>query len=102
MPLQTSTDCGSETTLLYGLCNSLQCVHVLHMQWCEPDHNNKKALFPEYDLVELPAHVYICSIHNSSIERAWLRLRLDFGDNAVNFFNNGIESGMYNPDNPQH
>jgi hypothetical protein len=53
-------------------------------------------------LTELPAHIYIRSIHNITIERSWLRLRLDFGDNAVLHFNQGIEEGIYNPDNPEH
>jgi len=59
-------------------------------------------MHPEYDIVELPAHVYIRSVHNISVERGWLRLRLDFGDNAVLFFNKGIEDGLYNPDDPNH
>jgi hypothetical protein len=50
---------------------------------------------------ELPAHVYVRSIRNIAVERSWLRLRLDLGDNAVLFFNKGIEDGLYNPNNPQ-
>jgi hypothetical protein len=56
---------------------------------------------PDFDLTELPAHMYVRSIHNISIERSWLRLRLDWGDNMVIFFKKGIEDGMYNPDDPQ-
>jgi hypothetical protein len=53
-------------------------------------------------LTELPAYNYLRSIHNISSERSWLRLRLDFGDNAVLFFNKGIEGGVYNPDDANH
>jgi len=49
---------------------------------------------------ELPAHIYIRSIRNITVERSWLRLRLEFGDNAVLFFNKGIEDGIYNPEDP--
>jgi hypothetical protein len=40
-------------------------------------------------------------VRNISIERSWLRLRLDFGDNAVLFFLKGIDEGLYNPEDPQ-
>ncbi|TDL13749.1 hypothetical protein BD410DRAFT_817268 [Rickenella mellea] len=84
MPLQFTTDCGSETTKLFGLANALR--NIFH---------------PEYDLEELPAHVYLRSVHNISIERQWLRLRLDWGDNVVMFFNKGVEDGVYNAQIPQ-
>ena len=58
-------------------------------------------IFPECPTSELPAHVYLRSVHHIAIERSWLRLRLDFGDNAVSFFNQGIEEGKYNPHDPQ-
>lgn len=48
----------------------------------------------------LPAHVYMRSVHNISIERSWLRLRLEWGDNAVQFFNKGIDDGVYNAADP--
>ncbi|KAH7909728.1 hypothetical protein BJ138DRAFT_1114711 [Hygrophoropsis aurantiaca] len=81
VPLQFTTDCGSETTKLYGLCNAL-----------------REMFHPDYNLRELPAHIYLRSIHNIVVERSWLRLRLDWGDNVVTFFNKGIEDGFYNPD----
>jgi len=55
---------------------------------------------PDYDHTELPAHVYMRSVRNITIERGWLRLRLDWGDNVVTFFQKGIEDGMYHPDDP--
>ncbi|KAJ7574495.1 hypothetical protein C8J56DRAFT_802788, partial [Mycena floridula] len=78
IPIQFMTDCGSETTILYRLISAL-----------------RQILFPKCPLEEMPAHVYLHSVHNISIERSWLRLRLDFGDNAVLCFENGIAAGIY-------
>ncbi|KAJ6485293.1 hypothetical protein DFH09DRAFT_1265937 [Mycena vulgaris] len=58
VPLQTTTDCGSETTLLYGIVKAMR-------------------------------------VHNISVERTWLRLRLDFGDTAVLNSNQGVADGKY-------
>ncbi|OCH87812.1 hypothetical protein OBBRIDRAFT_735571 [Obba rivulosa] len=85
IPLQFSTDCGSETTKLYGLISAL-----------------RQIFYPEIAIEELPAHVFLRSVHNISIERSWLRLRLEFGDNAVIFFQRGEESGVYRPHDPNH
>ncbi|KAJ6632401.1 hypothetical protein B0H10DRAFT_2159630 [Mycena sp. CBHHK59/15] len=78
IPLQTTTDCGSETTVLYGIVNTL-----------------RKTFHPDIDSEELPPHMYLRSVHNISIERQWLRLRLDFGDSSVLNFNQGIADGKY-------
>ncbi|KAF8884385.1 hypothetical protein BD779DRAFT_1741354 [Infundibulicybe gibba] len=83
IPLQFSTDCGSETTQLFGLANAL-----------------RSTFHDDISLEDLPAHVYLRSVHNISIERSWLRLRLDWGDNAVLKFNEGVDAGLYNPSNP--
>ncbi|KAF8812040.1 hypothetical protein BYT27DRAFT_7221251 [Phlegmacium glaucopus] len=80
VPLQFTTDCGSETTQMYGYQNALRA-----------------AFYPTIDPQELPAHVYVRSVHNISIERSWLRLRLEWGNNAVQIFNDGVQSGLYNP-----
>ncbi|KAF8800444.1 hypothetical protein BYT27DRAFT_7262852 [Phlegmacium glaucopus] len=82
MPVQFATDCGSETTQLYGLVNTLRAT-----------------LFPEYDGEILPAHSYVRSVHNIAIEWSWLRLRLDWGNNTVIVFKDGVTEGKYNPDN---
>ena len=42
------------------------------------------------------------SVHNISIERAWLRLRLEFGDSAVMVFKKAEEDGVYLPHLPEH
>ncbi|KAJ6622518.1 hypothetical protein B0H10DRAFT_2162751 [Mycena sp. CBHHK59/15] len=83
IPLQTTTDCGSETTLLYGIVNAL-----------------RQRFHPDIDSIEVPPHVYLRSVHNISVERQWLRLRLDFGDNCVLAYNQGIENGQYNSNDP--
>jgi hypothetical protein len=56
----------------------------------------------DIDLSELPAYNYLRSVHNIAVERSWLRLRLDIGDNAIIFFNKGIEDGIYNSDDVEH
>jgi len=58
---------------------------------------SRAAFYPAIDPQELPAHVYVRSVHNIAIERSWLRLRLEWGNNAVQIFNDGVQSGLYNP-----
>ncbi|KAJ7776796.1 hypothetical protein DFH07DRAFT_951416 [Mycena maculata] len=84
MPIQTTTDCGSETTLLYGIVNTLRDTY----------HS-------DIDSIEVPPHVYLRSVHNISVEWQWLRLRLDFGDNCVIAFNDGVAKGYYNSQDPE-
>lgn len=67
------------------------------------DHCLFSALYhPEWDINEVPAHVYLRSVHNITVERSWYRLRLDFGDNAVMRFKEGIIEGWYNPNDADH
>ena len=56
----------------------------------------------DIDISEFPAYNYLRSVHNIAVERSWLRLRLNFGDNAIIFFNKGIEDGIYNSDDVKH
>lgn len=60
------------------------------------------AFHPDLDSVETPAHVYARSVHNISIERAWLRLRMELGDSAVTVFKKAEEDGTYLPHIPEH
>ncbi|KAJ6505041.1 hypothetical protein C8R45DRAFT_1051009 [Mycena sanguinolenta] len=83
VPLQTTTDCGSETTLLYGIVNVIR--DMFH---------------PVLSEAGIQAHNYLRSVHNISVERTWLRLRLEFGDNAVLNFRQGIEDLKYDADDP--
>ncbi|KAJ7084796.1 hypothetical protein B0H15DRAFT_381633 [Mycena belliarum] len=84
VPLQTTTDCGSETTLLYGIVNAIR--DVFHTELSD---------------VGVRAHTYLRSVHNISVERSWLRLRLDFGDTAVLSFNQGVADGKYDSGDPE-
>ncbi|EFI28278.1 hypothetical protein CC1G_14303 [Coprinopsis cinerea okayama7 len=79
LPLQLSMDCGSETTQTFGLANALREIFV-----------------PEIPVDELPAVRYMRSVHNISIERAWLRLRLDWGNNAHSVYTKGLEENVFN------
>lgn len=81
VPLQTTTDCGSETTLLYGILP----IPLFH---------------PDLAEAGVQAHTYLRSVHNISVERTWLRLRLEFGDTAVLNFNQGVADGRYNFEDP--
>ncbi|KAJ7139308.1 hypothetical protein C8R44DRAFT_605998 [Mycena epipterygia] len=83
VPLQKTTDCGSETTLLYGIVNAIR--DIFH---------------PDLAEAGVQAHTYLRSVHNISVERTWLRLRLDFGDTAVLNFNQGIAEGLYDSNDP--
>jgi len=42
------------------------------------------------------------SVHNIVIERTWLRLRLELGNNAVDAFRKGEEDHAYRPNDPKH
>lgn len=48
----------------------------------------------------LPVHKFLQSIHNITIERGWLRLCLDWGENVKIYWDVG--AGIYNPSDPQH
>ncbi|KAF8182784.1 hypothetical protein K438DRAFT_1600522, partial [Mycena galopus ATCC 62051] len=85
VPLQTTTDCGSETTMLYGIVNAIRDMFQ-----------------PELAAAGVQAHTYLRCVHNISVECSWLRLRLDFGDNAVLNFNKGQEDGMYDSNDDDH
>ncbi|KAF8967102.1 hypothetical protein BDZ97DRAFT_1903511 [Flammula alnicola] len=85
MPLQITTDCGSETTQLHAMAKAL-----------------RESFHPDIDPKETPAHVYVRSVHNIAIERSWLRLRLEFGDSAVIVFKQGEDDGIYLAHIPEH
>ncbi|KAI6148841.1 hypothetical protein BKA82DRAFT_133208 [Pisolithus tinctorius] len=83
MPLQMTTDCGSETTQVFGLANAL----------CEE-------FAPEYDCDALPPHHFLCSVKNITIEHGWLCLQSQWGMNAKIWWEAG--EGTYNPANAKH
>ncbi|KAK7018706.1 hypothetical protein VNI00_018299 [Paramarasmius palmivorus] len=78
VPIQMTTDCGSETGRVYGLATAL-----------------REEYRPELDVNELPAHKFLKSIFNITIERGWLRLRLQWGENVKLFWEAGAT--IYNP-----
>ena len=82
MPIQSTTDCGSETTDLYGFTQALHEAFALHL-----------------DINELPAHIFMRSICNITIERGWLQLQLQWGNNVKVFWDAG--AGIYNPLDPE-
>ncbi|KAJ8579873.1 hypothetical protein M405DRAFT_869891 [Rhizopogon salebrosus TDB-379] len=82
MPLQTTTDCGSETTEVYGFANALREIFSLNLS-----------------TDELPAHRFLKSVHNITIERGWLRVRVQWGDNVKVFWEAGEE--IYNDMDPR-
>ncbi|KAF8579866.1 hypothetical protein K439DRAFT_1648370 [Ramaria rubella] len=65
MPIQSTTDCGSETTVMYGFASTLH-----------------EAFSPELPITELLAHLFMPSICNTTIECGWLQLHLQWGDNV--------------------
>ncbi|KDR70412.1 hypothetical protein GALMADRAFT_230064 [Galerina marginata CBS 339.88] len=85
MPLQITTDCGSETTQLHAMAKAL-----------------RESFHPDIDPKETPAHVYVRSVHNIAVERSWLRLRLEFGDSTVICFKQGEDDGIYLVHIPEH
>ncbi len=98
-----TTDCGSETTQLHGLALALRFVliRLLYFHVSRFMHS-RQIYYLDYDNSELPAHIYLWSVHNISIERSWLRLRLEFGINAVLHFQRGQEEGLYLSHDDQH
>ncbi|KAF8580104.1 hypothetical protein K439DRAFT_1648289 [Ramaria rubella] len=81
MPIQTTTDCGSETTVVYGLANAL-----------------REAYLPDLPIEEVPTHRFLKSIHNITIERGWLCTRLQWGENVKIYWEEGND--VYDPTNP--
>jgi hypothetical protein len=55
---------------------------------------------PNIDADEAPAHRFLRSVHNITIERGWLRLRQHWGDNVYHEFMKGVEFGIYNNADP--
>ena len=86
---------------MFGLANALRYV-ISCPSIAKHEQVFREIFHPDMDLTVLPAHIYLRSVHNISIERSWLRLRLDLGDNAVLAFEKGKDEGVYNPDDPEH
>ncbi|KIJ38228.1 hypothetical protein M422DRAFT_176939 [Sphaerobolus stellatus SS14] len=85
LPIQTTTDCGSETTMVYGLATAL-----------------REAFFPELPVDEVPAHRFLKSIHNITIECGWAQLKFQFDANVDEFWDQGILQGIYDIYDDRH
>ncbi|KAH7869316.1 uncharacterized protein C8R40DRAFT_1241123 [Lentinula edodes] len=83
IPVQMTTDCGSELVSVYGFANAL-----------------REAFVSDLPIEELAAHRFLQSIHNITIERGWLRLRLEWGENVKIFWDAG--STVYNSEDSKH
>ncbi|KAF8164040.1 hypothetical protein K438DRAFT_1775735 [Mycena galopus ATCC 62051] len=92
VPLQITTDCGSDDNAPWN-CQRYLCHSPTHCS---------DMFQPELAAAGVQAHTYLHSVHNISVERSWLRLQLDFGDNAVLNFNKGKEDGVYDSNDDDH
>jgi len=61
-------------------------------------HLYRTLFSPDLPIDELPAHRFLGSVNNITIERGWFRLRLQWGDNVKVFFDNGAD--IYNAADP--
>jgi hypothetical protein len=87
LPIQTTTDCGSETTMVYGLATALRWCHI--PSW--------------YSFInEVPAHRFLRSIHNITIERGWSQLKFQFDANVDKFWDEGTLNGIYDEYDERH
>jgi hypothetical protein len=75
--------------LLYGTYWSLKEQSQFNMT------TYSDSALPDVDLADLPAHVYVRSLHNIVMESTWHRFKCEMGDNAVLDFMKGIEDGVY-------
>ncbi|RDX41373.1 hypothetical protein OH76DRAFT_1423158 [Lentinus brumalis] len=82
MPVQTTTDRGSETTGVYAFASAL-----------------REEFSRDLPVDQLPAHRFLPSIENTTIERGWLRLRLEWGDDVKLFWEAGKD--IYNEMDPR-
>ncbi|KIJ30748.1 hypothetical protein M422DRAFT_267689 [Sphaerobolus stellatus SS14] len=85
LPIQTTTDCGSETTMVYGLGTAL-----------------REAFFPDFPVDEIPAHRFLRSVHNITIEWGWSQLKFQFDANVDEFWDHGFIDGIYDPYKDEH
>jgi len=51
---------------------------------------------------EIPAHRFLKSIYNITIERGWSQLKLQFCDNVKLFWEEGVLRGIYNTSKKEH
>ncbi|KAF8996127.1 hypothetical protein BDQ17DRAFT_1364760 [Cyathus striatus] len=83
MPEQSTTDCGSETTMIFGLATAL----------CQ--------IFSDLPIEQFLAHQFLKSVHNITIERGWLHFLVDQLNSHVIKKNKDtlLSSSMYGGEN---
>ncbi|KAJ2935155.1 hypothetical protein H1R20_g1901, partial [Candolleomyces eurysporus] len=77
-PRQSTTDCGSETTLIFGLANALAALSFTPVNLPGPEPNH-----------EQPVHQFLKSVRNITIERGWVSLKMSVIDNLRVFWDAG-------------
>ena len=102
MPKQTSTDCGSENTIIHGLATALRWVFTnqQHLILTSSYREAFQAAQDNANGIEKPAHIFLRSMHHIPIERGWLDFRKDFGHNFPHFW--GAGSLIYEEHNENH
>ncbi|KIO33914.1 hypothetical protein M407DRAFT_227054 [Tulasnella calospora MUT 4182] len=83
VPVQMTTDCGSENPVIYGLTNAL-----------------REEYAPGLNSTETPAHRFLKSVHNITIERGWHSLKMAVLKDIKNLYEDDDE--CINPANPKH
>ncbi len=59
----------------------------------------REVFSPDLDPNEHPVHRFLKSVHNITVEKGWLQLRVKWGDNVKIYWEAG--QGIYNPSDPQ-
>lgn len=96
-------DCGSGMTQLHAIAKALWWVVFMLWFFCILiSVPSSDAFHPEINGVLTPAHIYVRSIHNISIEHSWLHLHLEFGDSTVIVFKKAEDDGVYLSHIPEH
>ncbi|KIO15506.1 hypothetical protein M407DRAFT_247215, partial [Tulasnella calospora MUT 4182] len=85
IPVQFTTDCGSETGWIYALQYSL-----------------RETVAPDVDREKYPPHKFIKSVHNTVIEGFWSWFRKKCGKSIKSAITRGRDEGRFNPNNPLH
>ncbi|KIJ43852.1 hypothetical protein M422DRAFT_60274 [Sphaerobolus stellatus SS14] len=85
IPIQMTTDCGSETVWMFGFQIAL-----------------REGAAPQIDSEVFPAHKYIKSVHNTVIEAFWHWLLEKLGYNIKDHILQGQNENIFNPINPIH
>ncbi|KAG8988790.1 hypothetical protein FRB90_002535 [Tulasnella sp. 427] len=83
VPVQMTTDCGSENPVIFGLTNALRDVYASGL---DPD--------------QTPAHRFLKSVHNITIERGWHTLSMSVLRDIKELYQ--ADHGCYNSADPRH